>query len=468
MARKAGGRARGPAHPAAPGGLRRSRCSARSCCGCAGRWRTAGPARSATSCGWPSRRGTPRSRGRGRRRRRRTVPAAPPRPATRACGPQYAGGEAFLDRLSVGSRAPGRLDGRPRRPATDALDWPHAIAVAVCTAAAAGRGALVVLPDARDVARVDEALRAAGPRSEHVVLTADLGPEGALPGLAARRRAGRPGSWSGPGPRCSPRCTTSGLVVCWDDGDDLHAEPHAPYPHVREVLACGPGRTAPPRCSAGSSAPPRSSGWSGPAGPGRSRRRRGRAAARRRRGCCWPARGTNPSATPARRRPACPRSPGGRRPRPWRRPRCWSRCRAAATSRRWPARAAGRRRTAAPATGRWRCPTGRARRVCRWCGVSDAELGLPGVRRAPAALGRGGGPAHGGGAGPGVPRRAGGDQRRRRRGRRGAGPAGAGHRDAGCRAGRPTAGTARRCCSTRGRCWAAATCARGRRRCVAG
>jgi primosomal protein N' (replication factor Y) len=27
-----------------------------------------------------------------------------------------------------------------------------------------------------------------------------------------------------------------GLVVCWDDGDDLHAEPRAPYPHVREVL----------------------------------------------------------------------------------------------------------------------------------------------------------------------------------------------------------------------------------------
>jgi primosomal protein N' (replication factor Y) len=27
-----------------------------------------------------------------------------------------------------------------------------------------------------------------------------------------------------------------GLAVCWDDGDDLHAEPRAPYPHVREVL----------------------------------------------------------------------------------------------------------------------------------------------------------------------------------------------------------------------------------------
>ena len=28
-----------------------------------------------------------------------------------------------------------------------------------------------------------------------------------------------------------------GLVVLWDDGDDLHADPHAPYPNAREVLA---------------------------------------------------------------------------------------------------------------------------------------------------------------------------------------------------------------------------------------
>ena len=28
-----------------------------------------------------------------------------------------------------------------------------------------------------------------------------------------------------------------GLVVLWDEGDDLLAEPRAPYPHAREVLA---------------------------------------------------------------------------------------------------------------------------------------------------------------------------------------------------------------------------------------
>jgi len=35
-----------------------------------------------------------------------------------------------------------------------------------------------------------------------------------------------------------------GLVVIWDDGDDLHAEPRAPYPHAREVLALRAHRAA--------------------------------------------------------------------------------------------------------------------------------------------------------------------------------------------------------------------------------
>ena len=34
-----------------------------------------------------------------------------------------------------------------------------------------------------------------------------------------------------------------GLVVLWDDGDDLHAEPHAPYPNAREVLRCSAAPT---------------------------------------------------------------------------------------------------------------------------------------------------------------------------------------------------------------------------------
>ena len=32
------------------------------------------------------------------------------------------------------------------------------------------------------------------------------------------------------------RLDRPGLLAVWDDGDDLHAEPRAPYPHVRDVL----------------------------------------------------------------------------------------------------------------------------------------------------------------------------------------------------------------------------------------
>ena len=56
-------------------------------------------------------------------------------------------------------------------------------------------------------------------------------------GRSSRRCAGRRRSSSGRARRRSRRCTTSGSPSCWDDGDPLHAEPRAPYPHVREVLA---------------------------------------------------------------------------------------------------------------------------------------------------------------------------------------------------------------------------------------
>ena len=45
-----------------------------------------------------------------------------------------------------------------------------------------------------------------------------------------------------------------GLVAIWDDGDDLHAEPRAPYPHAREVLLLRAHEEAPRRSSAGSRA----------------------------------------------------------------------------------------------------------------------------------------------------------------------------------------------------------------------
>ncbi|WP_426566880.1 primosomal protein N' [Angustibacter sp. McL0619] len=152
----------------------------------------------------------------------------------------YPGGVAFLDRLSSGAAPRAAWTAVPSARVAD-HDWPQAIAVAVCTALAAGRGALVVLPDARDVARVDTALRDLAPDGAHVVLTADLGPkERYRAWLRARRGQAR----AVVGTRAAMFAPVQdlGLVVCWDDGDDLHAEPHAPYPHVREVLAIRAGQ----------------------------------------------------------------------------------------------------------------------------------------------------------------------------------------------------------------------------------
>jgi primosomal protein N' (replication factor Y) (superfamily II helicase) len=158
---------------------------------------------------------------------RGTAGAWPARPDP---GPwdRYPTGRSFLDALS---------QTRPVRAAWTALPgttWPAEIARAAATCASAGRGVVVVVPDARDLAQVGEALTSIG--AAHVTLTADLGPaERYRRWLAALRgdvliAAGTRAAMFAP-------VRDLGLVVLWDDGDDLHAEPRAPYPNAREVLA---------------------------------------------------------------------------------------------------------------------------------------------------------------------------------------------------------------------------------------
>jgi primosomal protein N' (replication factor Y) (superfamily II helicase) len=151
----------------------------------------------------------------------------PPRPDP---GPwaRYPAGPAFLDAVAAG---------RPARAAWTALPgptWPEEIARAAVTAASAGRGVVIVVPDARDLARVDQALAAT--TFGYVTLTADLGPaERYRRWLRARR--GEAPIVAGTRAAMFAPVENIGLVVLWDDGDDLHAEPRAPYPNAREVLA---------------------------------------------------------------------------------------------------------------------------------------------------------------------------------------------------------------------------------------
>ncbi|MCT9930704.1 primosomal protein N' [Planotetraspora sp. A-T 1434] len=143
----------------------------------------------------------------------------------------YPAGERFLTALAEGlaPRAvwpalPGTGEGGP--------SWPGAVAAAVRATLASGRGAVVVVPDGKDVAL---AVRALGD-TLHVAITAELGP-------AERYRRwlrvlrGEVRAVVGTRAAAFAPVADLGLAVIWDDGDDVHSDRHAPYPHAREVLA---------------------------------------------------------------------------------------------------------------------------------------------------------------------------------------------------------------------------------------
>ncbi len=153
------------------------------------------------------------------------TPGAPD-PATWS---RYPDGPSFLEALTAG-RSP-----RAVWSVLPGPTWAREIALAVQATLAGGRGALVVVPDARDADRLAAVLREALGDDVFVVLTADLGPaERYRRFLAVSRGAVR----AVVGTRAAAFAPVAdlGLVVIWDDGDDLHAEPRAPYPHARDVL----------------------------------------------------------------------------------------------------------------------------------------------------------------------------------------------------------------------------------------
>ena len=153
------------------------------------------------------------------------------RPGPPEAGPwsRYPAGAAYLTALG---RTPAPV--QPPRAVWCALpgpSWPQEIAIAVQACVAAGRGAVVVVPDARDADRVSAAMA----EVPHVVLRADLGPaERYRRWLAVRR--GQVRAVVGTRAAAFAPVADLGLVVLWDDGDDLHGEPRAPYVHAREVL----------------------------------------------------------------------------------------------------------------------------------------------------------------------------------------------------------------------------------------
>ncbi|MCX2947681.1 primosomal protein N' [Lentzea sp. NEAU-D7] len=127
-------------------------------------------------------------------------------------------------------------EGRPAHAVWQALpaeDWPARLAEAAAAVASSGRGVIIVVPDHRDLTRVAEACDAL---IEGVVtLSADLGPsERYKRWLSVRRGLAR--VVVGTRATAFAPVRDPGLLVVWDDGDDLHVEQRSPYPNVRDVL----------------------------------------------------------------------------------------------------------------------------------------------------------------------------------------------------------------------------------------
>jgi primosomal protein N' (replication factor Y) len=156
-------------------------------------------------------------------------PAEPPPPVPAPGGWQaYTTGPPLLEALAGGARP------RVVVSAVPGSDWADLLARAALATAAGGRGAVVVLPDVRDVARLDACLRGHAGGSQHVVLHADLGPSRRYRAFLAAAR-GQARIVVGTRSAVLAPVSDLGLLVVWDDGDDLHAEPRAPYPHARDV-----------------------------------------------------------------------------------------------------------------------------------------------------------------------------------------------------------------------------------------
>jgi primosomal protein N' (replication factor Y) len=146
----------------------------------------------------------------------------------------YPSGLALLTALRAG--------GRPRAawqvvPSTaPSGDWASGLAAAARACVDSGRGAVLVVPDARDVQRLVSACAAVLGATGFVVLTADQGPAARYRSYLAARRGDVKVVIGNRAAAFAP-VANLGLVAIFDDGDDLHAEPRAPYPHARDVLA---------------------------------------------------------------------------------------------------------------------------------------------------------------------------------------------------------------------------------------
>jgi len=156
-----------------------------------------------------------------------------PAPGTSAWAP-YPAGAAFLARLAAGEARHAVWSARP------GPGWTLALAEALAVVAESGRGSVAVVPDHRDLDLLEAAVAARIGGDGYVRLSADLG---VRERYTAFLRALRGEVLVVIGTRAAAFAPVPdvGLLALWEDGDPLHAEQRAPYPHAREVLALRAG-----------------------------------------------------------------------------------------------------------------------------------------------------------------------------------------------------------------------------------
>ena len=146
----------------------------------------------------------------------------------------YPTGESFLQALSAGGQPRALWQVTPS--ASPSGNWALGLASAARACAEGGRGAVLVVPDQRDLQRLQEACAAVLGPAGFAVLVAESGPAARYRAFLAALRGGVRVVIGNRAAAYAP-VRDLGLVALWDDGDDLLSEPRAPYPHARDVLA---------------------------------------------------------------------------------------------------------------------------------------------------------------------------------------------------------------------------------------
>ncbi|TJY70374.1 primosomal protein N' [Arthrobacter sp. CAU 1506] len=155
----------------------------------------------------------------------------------------YEGAGNFLAQLAAGAAPRAVLAShKSYGPAS----WSAQVAHAVASVRQSGRGAVVVVPDAKDLASLEAELQQVLGADQYVRLTAEDGPTPRYRNYL-RLLHGEVSVAVGTRSAAYAPVQDLGLVALWDDGDDLLIEQRAPYQHAREVLLL---RTAQIGCAA--------------------------------------------------------------------------------------------------------------------------------------------------------------------------------------------------------------------------